>query len=87
MKKKNLSVDELLESTINKQLSILQDKLDKSNDLKTLGLLKQQILKFKAELEALNPEPKKKEKKSEQLDFTEEIMKPDFARLKIGDKK
>lgn len=85
MKKKQKSIDELLEETIQKQLSLLQEKLNKANDMKSLAALKVQIVKFKAEIEALKPSASEKKKKAEQLDFVEELTKPDFKKLKIGE--
>lgn len=85
-----MNIEEILQAATQKQIDILEEKLQKANDLKSIDLIKSQVLKLREEIKTYFPEkPKQKKKKKQyvQLDFIDELKKPDYSKLKIGVKK
>ena len=86
-----MNIEEILQAATQKQIDILEEKLQNAKDLKSIALIKSQILKLREEIKTYareKPKPTKKQKKQYvQLDFTDELKKPDYSKLKIGVKK
>ena len=85
-----MNIEEILQAATQKQIDILEEKLQNAKDLKSIALIKSQVLKLREEIKTYAPEkpkPKKQKKQYVQLDFTDELKKPDYSKLKIGVKK